>query len=285
MLKHLLLVAALLFTSVSVSAAPSADAMNSKPQIITLNKRNTLVLRGVVTDQSVAKLQIEMLEMSAKLKPADTIYLVMDTPGGSVSAGLQLIDFAKALPQKVKTITLFAASMGFQIVQNLDERLILPSSTLMSHRASLSGASGEIPGELLVRIKAIMRRLNRMDKIASSRMGISVKKYQRLIADELWLDGQDAISMNAADRLILAKCDSSFQGEVQVELGSFLGIPVTGTMSNCPLITGVMNIQLGKEGTKEDREEASQMCQVYKSDKNSFVKRYISTGLLVFSQK
>jgi ATP-dependent Clp protease protease subunit len=252
-------------------------ANETKPKLLTLTKRNTVVLRGAVSATSVAELQVELLAMSAKLKSNETIYLVLDTPGGSVSAGLELIDFAQALPQRIKTLTLFAASMGFQIAQNMDERLILPSSTLMSHRASLDGLGGELPGELLSRLKYIMQMLTRMDKSAAKRMGMSLKKYQDLIRDELWMTGHEAVEMKAADRVILAKCDSTFQGTKRVIVGSIFGIEVSAEMSNCPLITGVMNVRL-EGGTSK---EAQEYAQAYQISKRSVVQKFICTGRLL----
>lgn len=251
--------------------------------ILRLNKRNTVVLRGVVSDDTVAALEIELMDISLVLKPTEIIYLVLDTPGGSVSAGSNLIDFVHGLPNQVKTISLFAASMGFHIAENLDERFILPSSTLMSHRASISGMGGQIPGDLVIELNYLLRDLNRMDRQAADRMSLSLKAYQHLIHDQMWLKGEEAVKMKAADRVIYARCDSSFAGSKEVELGNFMGIPVLGTMSNCPLITGIMNVHLAAplSAKLEDRIDAKHMGDVYASDKSLFVKRYISPGKLL----
>ncbi len=263
------------------------QAAHSKPNtLLTLNKRNTVVFRGVVNAKSVALMQVEIMAMSARLKAGEIIYMVLDTPGGSVTAGNELIDFIHGLaPRRVKTVSLFAASMGFHIAQNLDERLVLPSSTLMSHRASLSGISGELPGELMTRLHFILNDLDRMDGIVAERMGITRKKYQRMIRDELWLNGDDAVKQKAADRVILARCDSSFSGTSEIELGEFMGITFMGKMSNCPLITGLLDVRMVGTESKDVTDEAQRMCDSYTTNKTDFVKRYISTGKLVFPQK
>lgn len=279
----------LLFSMLFGLLEQAAYSKTQRPKLVTLTKKNTLVLRGVVSDESVAVLEIELMEMSAKLKPTEIIYLVLDTPGGSVEAGSALIDFVHGLPNKVKTISLFAASMGFHIAQSLDERLVLPSSTLMSHRASLSGLSGEIPGELLVQVNYLLRNLNRMDQIAAERMKLSRSTYQHMIRDQMWLKGEESVTMRAADRVILARCDSTFAGTTEILLGTFLGIPVMGTMSNCPLITGIMNVHfVPQEKSKEEADntqEVKRMCEAYVSDKILFVKRYIVNGKLLFNLK
>ncbi len=260
----------------------------AKDEVLTLNKRNTVVFRGVVTSESVMQAELELVAKSAKLEKSEVIYLVLDTPGGDVDSGMAFIDFMKALPNKVKTITVFAASMGFTIVQNSDERLILPNGVLMSHRAKISGASGEIPGELITRLKFILRDLNEIDRVSAKRMKIPVTDYQELIRDEYWVKGFESTKKNASDRTILARCDDSFNGTSEVVIGSFFGIEVLGDMSNCPFITGVMNVHLAaddKSGTKEQRSEALKSGNLYKTDRRAFVNTYISSGKLVYFQK
>jgi ATP-dependent Clp protease protease subunit len=269
---------ALLLNTAPISAAPpSADA--TKPEtVVVLSKRNTLVFRGTVTSESVAKLEVEAHRMSLALKPTDTVYLVLDTPGGSVDAGMELIDFLHGLPQKVKTLTIFAASMGFQIAQNMDERLIIRSGTLMSHRARISGAEGEIPGELITRLNFTMKTIEKLDKQASKRMGMELKSYQELIRDEYWVQGTDAVAEKAADRVVLARCDSSFNGSLLVKLGSFLGINIMGEMNECPLITGVLNVSVDAGGTENERADAERYARTYQRSRREFTRRYIVNG-------
>ena len=99
-------------------ASVSIAKEQAKPKVV-LSKSNTLALQGPVTYSSVAQLQQKMIALSNSLSKNSTIYLVLDTPGGSVGAGMALIDTAKSIPQRVVTITSFAASMGFITVQSL----------------------------------------------------------------------------------------------------------------------------------------------------------------------
>lgn len=265
-------------------------ALNAHAQaknVLELHQENTVVLRGVVDSSSVAMLEVKLLAMSATLPDNEVIYLILDTPGGSVSDGTQLIDFINGLPQTVKTVSLFAASMGFQIAQNLGERLVLPSSTLMSHRASMGGLEGQVPGELLTRLNYYLRDLRSLDQRAANRMRMSLKSYQRLIDHELWLKGSEAVRMRAADRVIYAKCDKSYEGTEELELGQFMGIPIMASMSKCPLITGFLAVyaKMPAEGQTKEYLEAKKMSQVYKSDKIQFVKDYIVSGKLTFDLK
>jgi Protease subunit of ATP-dependent Clp proteases len=246
---------------------------------ITLGARNTLSLRGPVTGESAAKLQSDLLEMSQNLSDKDTIYLVLDTPGGSIDAGNQLIDTAKALPQKVKTITVFAASMGFHIAENLDERLIIPSGTLMSHRAKISGLDGEIPGELIVRINFMLKMLNSMESNAATRMKTTLPAYQELIRDEYWVYGRDAVAAKVADRVVLVRCGKDLMGTVKEKVETIFGA-VNVTYSKCPVISAPIAVDMAGTTFTEPTQQAqlqAALDQLF-NHKREFVKEYIVTN-------
>lgn len=258
----------------AVNLAPAAPS--SATPVMILGSKNTITFRGPVTDLSVSEVQQQLLSMSEKLGKNDVIYLVLDTPGGSIDSGNLLIDTAKSLPQKVKTLTIFAASMGFHIAQNLDERLITPSGTLMSHRAKVGGLGGEIPGELIVRINHILRILQVMDAKASSRMGMAVDKYREMIRDEYWVYGEDSLSAKAADKIVLARCAPDMMGTVDQEIRTFFG-NIQVTWSRCPLITAPLKVNLGglKFELPRQESEMKEFSDLLFSDKKRFVQEYI----------
>lgn len=213
---------------------------------ITLTEDNHIVFSGEVSDSSVANAQIKLGQLSARLSKSDVIYLVLDTPGGSVSAGNQFIDFAKALPQKIKPISIFAASMGYHFFQSFDERIMQSSSTIMSHRVSLGGLSGQIPGELITRLNSIIATSNQMDDVAAKRVGLSREAYQKLIHDELWLNGQDAVRLGHADRLAKIRCSNDLITGTRVETVRTMFGPLDVTFSTCPLINGFLSFKASR---------------------------------------
>ena len=198
-----------------ISATTMAD--------VVLTKDNHVLLSGPVNDQSVAQTAQKLGELSVKSSAGSVIYLVLDTPGGSVMAGSQLADFAKALPQKIKPICIFCASTGYILFQSFDERLVQPSSTLMSHRASLSGAGGQIPGELITRINQLMSYLSEIDTKMAKRVGISRQEYQALIYNELWLSGTEAVKTKHADKLEKIRCDKDLLTGYFIVTGKQIG--------------------------------------------------------------
>jgi ATP-dependent protease ClpP protease subunit len=238
-------------------SAHLASNMSGKSEVVTLTDENHVIFSGPVNDRSVAQAQLELSRISKELDEDEIIYLVLDTPGGSVSAGNLFIDFAKSLPQKIKPICIFCASMGYHMFQSFEERLVYSSSTLMSHRAALGGLSGQVPGELESRLASIKVVLNQMDAVAAKRVGLTKEAYQKLIYDELWLDGISAVKTRHADRLAKIKCSKDLADATRQEEVLTLFGPVKITLSKCPLITGVLEAEFSREKSQfRSREEA-----------------------------
>jgi len=228
---------------------PSRKKRRSKPEklknpkdFILLQRRNMVLLRGPITSRSIAPVMQKLIIMSIFLKSSETIYLVLDTPGGSIAAGNLFIDLCQSLPQKIKTLSLFSASMGFHIAQSLGERAVLPSSVLMSHRASIRGLSGEVPGEAVQRLNFIVKMVTNLERRTAARMKLSLSDYRELTRDELWINGPDGISQNVADRMVLARCAPSLSGTEIIDIPTFFG-DVRATFSECPLIQAPLKVE------------------------------------------
>lgn len=240
--KILLTIAAV----VGVTFAGLSIGSSSSSNEVVLTEDNHVIFSGKVDAQSVSRAQVQLASLSSKLPDSAIIYLIIDSPGGSVMAGNQFIDFAQALPQKIKTIPLFAASMGYHMSQSFQERLALPSTTLMSHRASLGGIGGQIPGEFESRLNNIKSILTEMDQFVANRVGISLEEYKAQIHDELWLTGREAVTRKHADRLIKAVCAKSLLSGNRVEsVNTIFGL-VQVELSRCPLINGPISVKFGR---------------------------------------
>jgi ATP-dependent protease ClpP protease subunit len=218
------------------------------PSAITLTKDNHIVFSGPVDDESVAKAEVELGQLSSKLPKSAVIYLVIDSPGGSVTAGNSFIDFARALPQTIRPICIFCASMGYHMFQSFDQRIVQNSSSLMSHRARLGGLSGQVPGELETRLKSIKDILDEMDANVAKRVGTSVEAYRKLIHDELWLSGAQAIKLKHADALLKVGCSPDLMAGTKEQKVVTLFGPVDVTLSTCPLINGILKFKFSRSG-------------------------------------
>jgi ATP-dependent Clp protease protease subunit len=243
----LTLIASLLLIGATVKA-------DDKPPVVLLTKRNTLVMRNVFEDSSVASLQYKAIQLSQNLSATENIYLFLRTPGGSISAGNSLISTLQGLPQKVNTITDFAASMGYVTVQSLGDRYVLPGGILMSHRAA-GGAQGQIPGELNTRVKFFTDMLNRQEAKIAKRVGMNHSEYSKLIHDEYWVEGAQAVKEKMADRVINARCDKELStGKEKETIYTFFG-PVEVVYSACPLVSAPLEINFSQLTLSDYRDD------------------------------
>jgi len=208
---------------------------------IKLTEKNTINFNQAFSDGFVSKKQIEAIDL-CNSNPKTDIFVVLNTPGGSVSAGQLLYDTLHALPCFFHTITIFSASMGYQTVQNLGQRYIIPSGVLMSHRAKLGGLGGEIGGELDSILNFYKKSIEEMEIIAANRVGISLEKYRDEIKDELWMTAEQSVEKGHADAIVLVNCDKSLLGSYTETMNTFFG-QLLVEFSKCPLITAPLSVR------------------------------------------
>ncbi len=236
-----LVVALLLLTPAFASA---------ETPLIKLKKSNTLSLNGEVTQQSAGILMKEARQMDQTLFSSDDpIYLILNTPGGDVEAGIALAEFLNGLHRPVETITIFAASMGFQIAQQLKERHIVRYGTLMSHRArgSVAGEFGGIePSQMGSRFAFWSKKIRELDEqtVRRTRGKQTLASYEHAYISELWLTGEDAVAKGYADDIVHAFCDSSIKG-TESHKADVMGFSISYETDACPLNTGLLGVTVG----------------------------------------
>lgn len=222
--------------------------------VLTLKDRNTVIFRSEVSYESVAKLQQEIFAKAKEMKAGETLYLVLDTPGGDINAGNGLVDSLRALHVNVKTITNFSASMGFYIAQRLGERLVTPHGMFMAHRARVGGVGGQIPGEFITATGRLLDLVYGMERENAARMGISHEAYTKLVKDEYWVSGVDAVKQGVADKVVNIRCADDLQGEYSESVQVFM-FTLQITWSKCPAIQGPLSIGMGGDVPEEKKQE------------------------------
>lgn len=213
----------------------NASAQN--PQVV-LTTANTVVFRGVVDSSTVLTAQLKLAELverrGAKNYP---IYLVLDSPGGSIDAGLSFLEYAKNI-RDLRTISIFAASMASAIAQTLPgERLALSNSTMMFHRAQGRFSGYFESGDVETTLWAAKAMVLSMELTNANRMKMDLSTYKALVQNEVWLFGKHNVEYRAADRIVDVVCTGTLiksTATTSMSLGLFGSINLQ--FSNCPLI-------------------------------------------------
>lgn len=217
-------------------------------EAVTLTLDNTIAINDEFDGHSVANIIKKARELDARIPSGDALYLVINSPGGSIEDGLELIENLSNLKRPVITINLFSASMGFQTAQALGDRYITKMGTLMSHRAT-GGFYGQMPGSLGTRYAFYLKRVLTLDQnaVRRSKGKLTKESYATLIQDEYWCNGQDCIDQGLADKIVSPQCDKSLTGVTSVSVfQALMGavVEIFADYDNCPLNTNVLKYTL-----------------------------------------
>jgi ATP-dependent protease ClpP protease subunit len=207
-------------------------ATTANAKTISLTESNTITLRGEVTADTIQALQFRIAEMGK----VNSIYLVLDSPGGDVIAGEDFIEFAKSY-KNIETVSIFAASMASAIVEALPgSRYITDSGILMFHRMKVGGLGGQLAfGELETELGMLQSVSLRMSARSAKRMDMSLDEYQAAVKDEYWLLGSQAIAKHAADEIVTITCSKALIDSSELSSTETLFGAVTIKYSKCPL--------------------------------------------------
>jgi len=183
---------------------------------INANPEQVLFFNVPVTFESVL-ITIDFLEQISNEGVYDTVYLVLDSPGGSVIDGANLISYMKTSKLKINTICWgLCASMAAQIHQAGHKRLMTEKSILMFHPAS-SRAQGTLE-EMLNQLGTIKKYVDRLDAEVAARAGIPYEVFKQLVVSELWVEAVDAKSMGLTDQLAYIFVKASTGNETALDL-------------------------------------------------------------------
>ena len=165
-------------------------------------QRREIQLTGDIDTESVnsAILQLRHLQ-SLDDKAEITIYI--NSPGGSVSDGLALIDTMAALRCPIRTVCMgTAASMGALIFASGSSRDMLPHARVMIHDPLISGGVGGSALKLDAIAKDLMRTREVTAQILADCTGHTIEEIYEKTASDTYFSAQEALEWGLADRII-----------------------------------------------------------------------------------
>ena len=169
-----------------------------------LLRERIVFLVGPVTDQTVNLVVAQMLFLESE-NPDKDISLYINSPGGSVSAGLSIFDTMQFIKPDVSTLCMdIAASMGsFLLMAGAKgKRMALPNSRVMIHQPS-GGAQGQAT-DIEIQAREIIKTREQLNKIYADRTGQSVEKIAADMERDMWLSPSEAKDYGLIDE-VLAK--------------------------------------------------------------------------------
>ncbi len=171
-----------------------------------LLKDRVIMLTGPVTDESANLILAQMLFLSSEDPEAD-INFYINSPGGSVSAGLGLIDTMRFLRCDVATYCVgVAASMGACLLAAgaKGKRFILPNAQVMLHQPLIGGVLQGQATDLGIEAKHMLRLRDRLYVLMSEFTGKTQETIHRDFDRNKWLFAEEAIDYGCCDQILTA---------------------------------------------------------------------------------
>ena len=166
-----------------------------------LLKERIIFLSGEVTDDSASLIVAQLLFLESE-DPSKDIQFYIDSPGGSVSAGLAIFDTMNYIKCDVATTCIgMAASMGAFLLAagEKGKRYALPNAEVMIHQP-LGGARGQAT-EIQIAAEHILKTRERLNRILAERTGKSVEEIAAATERDNFLSAQEALEFGLIDSI------------------------------------------------------------------------------------
>ena len=165
--------------------------------------RERIILLGTPIDDMVANLVVAQMLLLDSENPEKDIMLYINSPGGSVTAGLAIYDTMQHIRADVQTICLGqAASMGAFLLSSgtKGKRLALPHSRVLIHQP-LGGAQGQAT-DIEIQAAEIIRIKKSLNEILASNTGQSLKKIEKDTDRDYIMTPQEALEYGMIDKVV-----------------------------------------------------------------------------------
>ena len=168
-----------------------------------LKDRIVFITGGI--DDELANLVVAQMLFLSNEDPKSDVNLYVNSPGGTVSAGLAVYDTMQYLRCDVATYNVgLCASMGAIVLCGgaRGKRFLLPNSRTLLHQPLIGGVMEGSATDLSIEAEEIIRLRKALYNILSSRTGKSIEEVEKDCDRNKWLDAQDTIEYGLADEIL-----------------------------------------------------------------------------------
>jgi len=169
-----------------------------------LLKDRVIFIGGPVTDETGNLVIAQMLFLSNEDPKAD-IHFYINSPGGSVSAGLAIYDTMQFIRCDVATYCIgMAASMGAVLLMAgaAGKRAVLPNSRVLLHQPLIGGVIEGPATDLGIQAQEMIRTRDRLYRIMSEHTGKDIQTITRDCERDKWLDAEESVEYGVADAVL-----------------------------------------------------------------------------------
>jgi ATP-dependent Clp protease protease subunit len=170
-----------------------------------LLKERVVFLVGPVTEITANLIVAQLLFLESE-NPDKDIFFYINSPGGSVSAGLAIYDTMQFIKPDVSTLCVGqAASMGATLLAagDKDKRFCLPNSRVMIHQPS-GGFQGQV-SDIEIHAKEILYLKSRLNEILARHTGKTIEAIAHDSDRDFFMGAEDAVKYGIVDKVLTAR--------------------------------------------------------------------------------
>ena len=174
-----------------------------------LLKERIIFLVGLVDDHTANLVVAQLLFLESE-NPDKDIYFYINSPGGSVTAGMSIYDTMKFIKPDVQTLCLGqAASMGAFLLSagTKGKRFALPNSRIMIHQPLISGGLGGQASDIEIHARELLKLKEKLNKILADHTGKSIEEVARDTDRDNFMSAQEAMEYGLIDKVITSRND------------------------------------------------------------------------------
>ncbi len=165
--------------------------------------KDRIIFLGTAIDDDVANIVVAQLLFLESQDSEKDIKLYINSPGGSVTAGLAIYDAMQLIKPDVQTICIgMAASMGAVLLSGgaKGKRFALPNAEVMIHQV-LGGAQGQA-SDIKIHAEHILRTRENLNKILAKHTGQPLKRIEQDTERDNFMEAKEAMSYGLVDKVI-----------------------------------------------------------------------------------
>lgn len=166
-----------------------------------LLKERIIFITGAIEDHMANLIVAQLLFLEAE-DPKKDIYIYVNSPGGSVTAGMAIIDTMHHIKPDVATVCVgMAASMGSLILSQgaKGKRSILPNAEVMIHQP-LGGAYGQAT-DIDITARHILKTRDRLNKMLAKATGQKLQQIEKDVDRDFFMDAEEALKYGIVDKI------------------------------------------------------------------------------------
>jgi ATP-dependent Clp protease, protease subunit len=166
--------------------------------------RDNIIFIGTPIDDNIANLVTAQLLFLAAEDPEKDVQLYINSPGGSVTAGMAIYDTMQFVRPDVTTICIGQAASAAALLLAAGapgKRFALPNSRVLIHQPSMGGLSGQAT-DIDIHAREILRMRANLNEIMAKHTGQSLEKVERDVERDFWMSAQQAQEYGMIDEII-----------------------------------------------------------------------------------